>query len=87
MAIPLLFEAHWQEHFHKTICIWTKDSIRFQRLQEFRQMTYAEAQQRDSRQMSQDLKLEKSDFALINNFDLEDLSLQCKQLIQQLSTI
>ncbi|WDE95482.1 dephospho-CoA kinase [Lentisphaera profundi] len=82
VAVPLLHEAGWDTSFDATVCVWCPNDIRINRLKD-RGFTPEESQARIAAQMSQDEKLERSGFAIINDFDIENLRAQCKELSQK----
>jgi len=78
--VPLLFEAGWGKLFKKIIVVYTADDIRRKRLLQ-KGMTLEEINERINAQAPQDKKLEKADFALINNGNIISLKEQVSKLI------
>ena len=79
--IPLLFEAGYEGKFDRVAAVWAAPEIRRARLREHRNFTDQEIRRREARQLFADAKLERADFALINNGDLRELELQVERLI------
>ena len=79
VAVPLLHEAGWDKSFDAAVCVWCPDEMRIERLKE-RGFSPQESQSRIQAQMSQDEKLERSDYGIINDFDIENLRSQCLEL-------
>lgn len=77
--VPLLFEVSWERYFSQTVVVFTEDKIQLTRLQD-RGMTLADVKQRIAAQMPLSEKIEKADFALINNGTQEVLKEQCLKL-------
>jgi dephospho-CoA kinase len=75
--VPLLFEAGWESHFDAVLAVWAEPEVRWKRLTE-RGMSDEDVRRRDDAQMPSAVKLERADFALINNGTLDDLRLQCE---------
>lgn len=81
VAIPQLFEAGMETLFDKIIMIYCDDDIRIERLKMRNNYTLEYAKQRLSSQMSQEEKLQKSNFVIYNNKSIEDLKSEVKNLI------
>ncbi len=81
--IPLLFETQQHTNFQNIVCVWTSDEIQFKRLKE-RGWTDQEINNRLSSQISKDKKLDLSTFGIINNGDINFLSIQCKQIYNKI---
>lgn len=86
VAVPLLHESNWHESFTKSLCIWCPDNLRLKRLVD-RGLTHAESLKRIAAQMPQDEKLDRSDYALINDSTVEYLRQQCEQVLKQFKLI
>jgi len=82
--LPLLFECGKEKMFDAVLCIWTAPEIRCRRLRD-RGFDEAEFRRREARQMDPDEKLERADFALINNGSEEELQKQLLLLLVRLS--
>ena len=80
VEVPLLFEAAWDKIFDKTVAVWTDSETRRERLLR-KGFTANDIDNRNSRQLPNDEKLEKADFGLINNGDFKFLQKQCNNLI------
>lgn len=74
VAIPLLFEAKMENLFDKIIMVYTDDEIRLQRLMKRNNLTQEEAIKRMNSQMSQDEKVNLSDFVIYNNGTFDELT-------------
>lgn len=85
--IPLLYEAGFADRFDAVAAVWAAPEIRHARLARLRGFTPEEIRRREARQLSPDLKLERADYALINNGSREELELQTKNLIHQLEDL
>lgn len=81
--VPLLYECGWGQHYDAVICVWTDEKITKQRLIE-RGLNSDEIELRMKNQLSPDQKLERADFALINNGSANDLNAQCVIVAKQL---
>lgn len=82
--IPLLYETGYEGKFDRVVAVWAAPEIRHARLREHRNFTDLEIRWREARQLSADAKLERADFALINNGDTRELELQVNRLISAL---
>lgn len=80
VSIPLLFESGMQDLFDKIIFIYTDDKIRLERLILRDKYNEEYAKTRMNSQISQDLKIKKSDIVIYNNSTLEDLEREIKAL-------
>ena len=78
--IPLLFEAGWDKLFDKTVTVWVDSETQKNRLLS-KGFTFTDIKNRNSKQLSNDTKLEKADFGLLNNGDLNFLHKQCNNFI------
>ena len=74
--LPLLYEGGFEKSFDKILAIWSSPEIRHKRLREKRNMTDDDIYAREKQQLSPDEKLERADFAVINNGTGEELKLQ-----------
>jgi len=84
--VPLLYEVGWEKYFDSIIAVWCSNEIRLQRLTE-RGMTEKEIDRRDNAQLHPDIKMERADYALINNGTLEQLQKQCKIVIDKINNL
>jgi len=82
-AVPLLFEAGWQEDFTWTIAVWCEPKVRLERARR-RGWDESELRRREARQMPAETKLERADFGLINNGSRNLLRRQCGLLLAAL---
>ena len=71
--LPLLYECGFEKYFDKIVCIYTSKSIRHKRLEQKRNISNNEAARREAKQLSAEIKLEKADYAIINNGTEEEL--------------
>lgn len=81
--VPLLYEAGWENMFDSIISVWSSRAMQVVRLRE-RGVAESEIVKRIASQLSAERKLEKADWALINNGSFEELEIQCNQLINQI---
>lgn len=77
--VPLLFEVDWEKYFTKIITVYASEMVQVERLLN-RGMKIDDIKRRVASQMSLNEKVERSDYALINNGSVELLTLQCKKL-------
>lgn len=84
VAVPLLFEAHFEDLFDKIILVYADDKIRLKRLMQRSDLTQEHAQSRLDIQMNQDNKKALSDFIIYNNDSLESLNEDVINLLRQL---
>ena len=84
--IPLLFEAGWESDMTYTVAVWCHPTLRHQRLKR-RGWSTADIRQREKNQLPPENKLERADFAIINNAENgEDLlRRQLKRLLERLN--
>ncbi len=73
--IPLLFECQWENRFDKVISIWTNKEEQIKRLKQ-RNWSDEEISNRINSQLSNDIKLEKSDIGIINTINIQILKEQ-----------
>jgi len=83
IEVPLLYEAGWEINFDFIIAVWTSTNIQRQRLVK-RNWSDKEIKTRKMAQMSQDEKISKADFAIINNSSQQKLYAQCEIIWQHL---
>ena len=74
--IPLLFEKDYTNRFDAVLSVWGASEVRHGRLKNMRNFSDEEISRRESQQMPSDEKLERADFALINNGSRELLHKQ-----------
>ena len=84
--VPLLFEVGWEHHFDKIISVWCDENRRIDHLLK-RGMSKDEIARRDKNQWSPDLKMERADYAIINNSTLSHIQAQCKIIGERLTEI
>ncbi len=82
--IPLLYEAGLAGCFDRVLAVWAEPGIRHRRLRESRNFSDGEIRLREARQLPADAKLERADYALINNGTVGELELQIDFLIHAL---
>ncbi|MCP3966902.1 MAG: dephospho-CoA kinase [Lentisphaerae bacterium] len=78
--VPLLYEAGWDTMFDKIIAVYASLEVQHQRLLKTG-FSLDNIIQRSQLQMFPELKMEKADYAIINNGNINDLEKQCKELI------
>lgn len=84
VAVPLLYEAKFENLFDRIILIYADDEIRKQRLINDRGMESSEIENRLKSQISQDEKKSLVDFVIYNNQNLENLYLSINALEKNL---
>lgn len=82
-AVPLLYEAGWENRFHCVICVWCSVKTQHKRLRD-RGWDNKEIELRLSRQLSMEQKAEKADFIIVNECSRRILMEQCRRLYKQL---
>jgi dephospho-CoA kinase len=78
--LPLLYEAGFEYNFNKILAVWTSADIRRKRLYG-RNFSDDEIDRRNRMQLDADAKLEKADFAVINNGSIQHLTTQLDKLL------
>ena len=78
--VPLMFEYGWETIFDKTVAVYTEPELQQKRLLR-KGFTLEDIRSRSAKQLPNEEKLAKADFGLINNYDLDFLKKQCKELI------
>ena len=81
VAVPLLFEANMQDLFDKIIFVSAPQEIRLKRLMARNNLTEQEAMARINAQESEEEKIKKSDFVIVNDGALELISPQIEALL------
>ena len=81
--VPLLYEVGWEKYFDKIVAVWCSEKIQLQRLLK-RGMTEEEIEKRNKTQLAPDLKMERADYAIINNGNLAQLKEQCQIIVNRL---
>lgn len=84
VGIPLLFEANMQGMFDKILFVYTDDDIRLKRLLARNNYTLTHAKTRMNSQMTQEKKIQMSDYIINNNGDLEELYKNLFKLLEQI---
>ena len=79
--LPLLYEAGFENFFDKILTVWCPDDLRKKRLAG-RHFCPAEVDRRDRMQMPPAEKLERADFAVINNDSPAQLTAQLEKLLE-----
>lgn len=85
--LPLLFEAGYEKKFDRIVAVWATPEIRYSRLRGQRNYSDEEIRLREVRQLMADVKMERADFALINNGGLRELEMQLDRLIENLEPV
>ncbi|MFA7230108.1 MAG: dephospho-CoA kinase [Victivallaceae bacterium] len=81
--VPLLYEAGWENMFDSIVSVWSSPAVQSCRLRE-RGVAESEIVKRIANQLPAEKKLEKADWALINNGSFKELEIQCNQLINKI---
>ena len=84
VGIPLLFEAGMEYLFDKIIFVYAEDDIRLERLLKRNNYTLEHAKARMDSQTSQIAKLNKCDFIIKNNSDIESLKFSIDNLLREI---
>lgn len=84
VGIPLLFEAGMEYLFDKIIFVYADDDIRLERLLKRNNYTLEHAKARMYSQTSQIAKLNKCDFIIKNNSDIESLKFSIDNLLREI---
>ena len=82
--VPLLFEVGWGNYFDKTISVWCSEKVRIAHLLK-RGMSKDEIERRDKSQLDPKLKMERADYAIINNSTLIHIQKQCQMIGDKLT--
>ncbi len=80
VSVPQLFEAGMEDLFDKIIFVSAPTGIRLERLMKRNNLTKEEALIRINAQMSENEKISKSDFVIVNDKTEEELKLQILHL-------
>jgi len=83
-AVPLLFEAGWQDEMACTVAVWCSPRVQERRLRR-RGWQAHEIAARRQHQWSMDRKLEQADFGIINNGTSTLLAGQVNRLLAELA--
>lgn len=84
VAVPLLFEAKFEDLFDKIALVYADDDIRIERLIERNDLNEEMAQNRLDIQMSQDKKKPLSAYIIFNNNGIDDLVVQVDDFVEKL---
>lgn len=79
-AVPLLFEAGWQDDADLTVAVWCPRQVRLQRLRT-RGWTADELARREQHQWTAEDKLAAADVGIVNSGTPELLRRQCELLV------
>lgn len=81
VAIPLLFEAGFQDIFDKIILVYANDDIRLERLMKRNNLPLEYAKQRLEIQISQEEKTSLADYVIYNNSTLDDFNQEIEKVL------
>ncbi|MCF7790845.1 MAG: dephospho-CoA kinase [Victivallales bacterium] len=81
--VPLLYEVGWEDLFEKVISVWSPQYLQQKRLRN-RNWSIREIDNRIRVQYSNDYKLAKADYGIINSGSLNLLKQQCKFIFKKL---
>lgn len=84
VSVPLLFEANMEKMFDKVIFVSAPQECRLERLMKRNNYTKEEAMLRIQAQEEESYKINKSDFVINNNSDLDNLKELTIKTIEQL---
>lgn len=87
VAVPLLFEAHFEDMFDKSILVMADDEIRLQRLMYRNDLSKEDAQRRIDSQMPQEEKVKLVDFVVHNNSSIKDFEVEISKMLSKLENI
>ena len=87
IAVPLLFEVHWESMFDKIVLVYSDDDVRLNRLVERNGYDVEYAKKRLLSQLPQDEKLDKSDYVIYNNGTIQDFEGAIQKFISKVSNI
>jgi len=82
--IPLLFENGYEKRFDAVLAVWSSPAVRRGRLERQRNYTGSEIEKREKQQLPAFEKLERADFAVVNNGPRELLREQIRRLSEKL---
>ena len=80
----MLFEAHFEDMFDKSILVMTDDEIRLKRLMKRNNLSKEDAQLRIDSQMPQEEKVKKVDYVIKNNTSLKNVEIEIEKVLNQL---
>lgn len=83
IAVPLLYEVGWEKDFDSTVSVWCSEDKQLTRLLS-RGWSEAECKARLNAQMDQNIKLERADFGIINDWSEHFLKRQCQVIFKHL---
>jgi dephospho-CoA kinase len=81
--VPLLFEVNWENIFKIIISVWSPPTVQKERLKK-RSWDRKEIENRINSQYSNDIKLERADYGIINSSTKELLIKQCKYILSKI---
>lgn len=84
VSVPQLFEANMEDLFDKILFVYCNDNLREDRLISRNHYTKDYAKLRMSKQISQEIKKDKSDWVIYNNDTIDDLKSQIVKLVGQI---
>ena len=82
VEVPLLFESGMEEAFDHTIAVVADDDLRAERIGE---RGHAGVESRESRQLGQDEKAQRADFAVRNEGTIEELERELSRILATMS--
>lgn len=81
-AVPLLYEAGWEDDFDVVACVVSSHSAQIERLVSKRGMTHAEAESRMAAQLDPAEKAARSDWPVSNDGSPEELSARADEFVR-----
>ena len=84
VAIPLLFEAHFEDLFDKSILVMAMDDVRLERLMKRNNLSKEDAQLRIDSQMPQEEKVKRVDYVINNNSTLDSVKDEVEKVLKDL---
>ncbi len=85
ISVPLLYEAGMEYLFDYVIFVSADENIRLKRLMKRNNFTKEEALLRIKAQSSEDEKIQKSDFIIKNNGNINEINLIVDQILEQIT--
>lgn len=86
-AVPMLYESGFDKYFDKVVLITADEDIKIKRLKLRDSMPESTAKMRIKAQQDDKLKIDKADFVIFNNGELNDLRGDYLKLKEALSTL
>lgn len=82
--VPLLFEKKLEKKFDKIVVVTTKKETQIQRAMERTKLSQDDIRKRLANQMSLEAKMQRADYVIRNDGNLEELKMKVQDLLLQL---